>query len=152
MQKIRCGKCPACLRVETAKSACLKVANPPFSHADDSTVMLWNDTLDNNPCETWATCPKCGESILLSTSEKHKTMFNCGSFSTKVHPGLVESGRCKDNQIIQAESYSEDLETTINFCKEIAKIIINIVGNSDKQNSQASFDDIRDYAHQIISK
>ena len=47
----RCGKCPACLRVEKAKISILKAVVQ--SHADDNTTMLWNDTLDANPCETW---------------------------------------------------------------------------------------------------
>lgn len=51
MQNKRCGKCPACLRVERAKSTMLKVCNGYTSHVDDGTVMVWNDTLKDNPCE-----------------------------------------------------------------------------------------------------
>jgi len=46
----RCGECKNCLIAEKARIACLKTANPPFSHADDDTVMIWNDTLKNYPC------------------------------------------------------------------------------------------------------
>jgi hypothetical protein len=63
MQIIRCGKCKACQNVERAKHLALKVANPPFSHADDSTVMLWNDALKMNPCETWGEPEKVMEQI-----------------------------------------------------------------------------------------
>ena len=47
----RCGICPACRRVEAARRSALRAANPPFSHADDHIVMVWNDMLKENPCE-----------------------------------------------------------------------------------------------------
>jgi hypothetical protein len=49
----RCGECKACKIVEVARGHCLAIANPPFSHADDATVSFWNQTLKENPCETW---------------------------------------------------------------------------------------------------
>ena len=39
--------------VERTKRRVLAVANPPFSHADDGAVLVWNTTLYRNPCEKW---------------------------------------------------------------------------------------------------
>ena len=32
----RCGKCENCLSLERGRASVLKVANPPFSHADQT--------------------------------------------------------------------------------------------------------------------
>jgi hypothetical protein len=45
-----CGICKNCLIIEKAKISCLRTANPPFSHADDNTVMIWNSMLQDYPC------------------------------------------------------------------------------------------------------
>ena len=47
----RCGFCKACKELEHAKSVC--TPNPPFSHADDATVMVWNRAVLENPCAIW---------------------------------------------------------------------------------------------------
>lgn len=46
----RCGKCENCLKVLEARQAVLKAVNPPFSHADDDVIQVWNDTLQDYPC------------------------------------------------------------------------------------------------------
>lgn len=50
----RCGECPACKRIEDQKPAMLACANPPFSHVSDGIVQVWNQLLDDNPCERWS--------------------------------------------------------------------------------------------------
>jgi hypothetical protein len=47
--KPRCGKCPACRRVEASKR--LYRPDPPFDHATNLTVEYWNRLLYANPCE-----------------------------------------------------------------------------------------------------
>lgn len=42
-------RCSACRVV--AEAAVKLAPNPPFGHADDTTVMLWNIVLYANPCE-----------------------------------------------------------------------------------------------------
>jgi len=49
--RTRCGKCDACLHVESTKV--LAIPNPPFSHATTNTVAMWNKVLFDNPCKTW---------------------------------------------------------------------------------------------------
>lgn len=44
----RCDKCEACKCVRA--TAALVMPNPPFEHADQATVDMWNKTLDENPC------------------------------------------------------------------------------------------------------
>jgi hypothetical protein len=46
----RCGKCKNCLELEKVKARVLACANPPFSHADDGVVELWNKELERLPC------------------------------------------------------------------------------------------------------
>lgn len=47
----RCGECPSCRRVAAAQRSVLRVANPPFSHADTDTALFWNQVLADNICE-----------------------------------------------------------------------------------------------------
>ena len=47
----RRGRCKACRIVERTRTRVLAVANPPFSHADQGAVDVWNRTLAENPCE-----------------------------------------------------------------------------------------------------
>lgn len=47
----RCGECDNCEKVERTKRRVLAVANPPFSHATDGAVDLWNQTLKDFPCQ-----------------------------------------------------------------------------------------------------
>jgi len=46
----RCGDCPNCLRLEKVKLRVLACCNPPFSHADDDVVEVWNKELESLPC------------------------------------------------------------------------------------------------------
>lgn len=43
-----CGKCDNCLQVRKAQQRLMP--NPPFRHADDHTVYVWNETLKTFPC------------------------------------------------------------------------------------------------------
>jgi hypothetical protein len=45
----RCNVCEACKIVEATKKVLMP--NPPFTHADNSTVECWNKVLADNPCE-----------------------------------------------------------------------------------------------------
>lgn len=47
----RCGKCENCKKLERVKARVLACANPPFSHADDDVVNLWNTELKRLPCQ-----------------------------------------------------------------------------------------------------
>jgi len=46
----RCGNCNNCKKLERVKSRVLACANPPFSHADDDVVNVWNTELAQLPC------------------------------------------------------------------------------------------------------
>ncbi len=46
----RCGKCKNCVDLERIKRRVLACCNPPFSHADDGVVNLWNTELARLPC------------------------------------------------------------------------------------------------------
>ena len=46
----RCGLCSACLHVQATQKLVLAAANPPFSHATQRDVDMWNSTLADNPC------------------------------------------------------------------------------------------------------
>ena len=50
MEKRRCGKCENCLKLERVRQRVLACANPPFSHADDGVVAVWNDALREYQC------------------------------------------------------------------------------------------------------
>jgi len=46
----RCGGCDNCKKLEKVKRSVLRAVNPPFSHADDGVVAVWNDMLASLPC------------------------------------------------------------------------------------------------------
>jgi hypothetical protein len=46
----RCGTCDNCLALEKIRQLVLACCNPPFSHADQGVVDLWNRELDRLPC------------------------------------------------------------------------------------------------------
>lgn len=46
----RCGTCKNCKELERVKRTVLRAVNPPFSHADDDVVKLWNAELERLPC------------------------------------------------------------------------------------------------------
>lgn len=46
----RCGECDNCKKLERVQRSVLRVVNPPFSHADDDTIKLWNRELAELPC------------------------------------------------------------------------------------------------------
>jgi hypothetical protein len=46
--KVRCGVCSNCLLIEQTKH--LLMPNPPFSHANQQTVDVWNHMLETHPC------------------------------------------------------------------------------------------------------
>lgn len=48
--KKRCGKCQNCLDLERVKQRVLACCNPPFSHADQDVVDVWNAELERLPC------------------------------------------------------------------------------------------------------
>jgi hypothetical protein len=47
---LRCGKCENCVKLEKVKASVARCANPPFSHADQDVVELWNAELARLPC------------------------------------------------------------------------------------------------------
>lgn len=46
----RCGKCLNCVKLKRVQQRVLACCNPPFSHADDGVVQVWNDMLASLPC------------------------------------------------------------------------------------------------------
>lgn len=42
--------CENCRRLERVRQLVLRCANPPFSHADDGVVSLWNSEVSRLPC------------------------------------------------------------------------------------------------------
>lgn len=46
----RCGKCENCQKLERVRRRVLACCNPPFSHADQGVVDVWNDQLARLPC------------------------------------------------------------------------------------------------------
>lgn len=46
----RCGKCDNCKKLERVKRRVLACCNPPFTHADQDVVDLWNKELARLPC------------------------------------------------------------------------------------------------------
>ena len=50
MTKQRCGECKNCIDLERVRKVVLKATNPPFSHANDGVVELWNAELERLPC------------------------------------------------------------------------------------------------------
>lgn len=52
----RCGTCDNCTELERVKGTVLRATNPPFSHADQDVVDLWNQEVARLPCKgkSWA--------------------------------------------------------------------------------------------------
>jgi len=50
MRNSRCGTCKNCIELDKVRRSVLSVANPPFSHADQGTVDLWNREVKSLPC------------------------------------------------------------------------------------------------------
>lgn len=48
--KGRCGNCKNCKIIQKVQGGVLACCNPPFVHADDDVVMVWNDQLKRFPC------------------------------------------------------------------------------------------------------
>ena len=46
----RCGQCENCKKLSVVQKRVLACANPPFSHADDDVVRVWNQELARLPC------------------------------------------------------------------------------------------------------
>ena len=46
----RCGTCDNCVELERVKGRVLACCNPPFTHADDDVIQLWNAELARLPC------------------------------------------------------------------------------------------------------
>ena len=46
----RCGKCENCKKLERVMRRVLACCNPPFTHADQGVVGLWNQELSRLPC------------------------------------------------------------------------------------------------------
>lgn len=46
----RCGQCKNCLKLKKVQRAVLRCVNPPFNHADDDIIQVWNDQLKQLPC------------------------------------------------------------------------------------------------------
>lgn len=46
----RCGKCDNCRALERIKRRVLACCNPPFSHADQGTIDVWNTELSRLKC------------------------------------------------------------------------------------------------------
>lgn len=47
----RCGQCTTCQLLDARKPK--YSPNPPFSHAGDESVRLWNEILLSHPCDNW---------------------------------------------------------------------------------------------------
>lgn len=47
----RCGRCQACQELDRLKPAA--TPNPPFTHASDGLVQVWNTNCLTHMCETW---------------------------------------------------------------------------------------------------
>ena len=50
MVSYRCGECDNCKDLERIKMKVLACCNPPFSHADDDVIAVWNAELGRLPC------------------------------------------------------------------------------------------------------
>lgn len=48
----RCGQCENCKKLDRVRVRVLACANPPFSHADDNVIDVWNTELSRLPCLT----------------------------------------------------------------------------------------------------
>jgi hypothetical protein len=47
----RCGTCLNCQKLQRVQARVLACCNPPFTHADDDVVQLWNRELADLPCQ-----------------------------------------------------------------------------------------------------
>jgi hypothetical protein len=47
---MRCGTCKNCKELAKVQRSVLRAVNPPFSHADDAVVDVWNTELERLPC------------------------------------------------------------------------------------------------------
>jgi hypothetical protein len=47
---MRCGTCKNCEELAKVQRSVLRAVNPPFSHANDDVVNLWNTELERLPC------------------------------------------------------------------------------------------------------
>jgi hypothetical protein len=47
----RCGECRNCKQLAKVRERVLACCNPPFSHADQGVLDLWNKELARLPCE-----------------------------------------------------------------------------------------------------
>ena len=46
----RCNRCSNCKQLERIRRRALAVANPPFSHADQDVITVWNTELARLNC------------------------------------------------------------------------------------------------------
>lgn len=46
----RCEQCDNCKELEKVKERVLACINPPFSHADDDVVKVWNEEMKRLKC------------------------------------------------------------------------------------------------------
>lgn len=46
----RCNECDNCKKLEKVKSRVLACVNPPFTHASQDVIDVWNDMLASLPC------------------------------------------------------------------------------------------------------
>ena len=65
---MRCGTCKNCVDLERVKRSVLRVCNPPFSHADQDAIDLWNGEVERLPCLQQ----------VLSQEERKETCFVYG--------------------------------------------------------------------------
>jgi len=91
-QPTRCGECMACREVEQTKK--MVMPNPPFSHASNDSVRVWNTTLAENPCGTWD--PETVSNYRLAFDKLSEDIrprpCDCeapGAFFTSGVPGIV---------------------------------------------------------------
>lgn len=47
----RCGECGNCKKLDKLKVRVLACCNPPFSHADQGVVEVWNELVERLKCE-----------------------------------------------------------------------------------------------------
>lgn len=50
MRMMRCGKCENCKQLARVRLRVLRCVNPPFCHADQDVVDVWNKELKRLPC------------------------------------------------------------------------------------------------------
>lgn len=61
----RCGECDNCQALEKTRQLVLACCNPPFSHADDGVIQVWNDQLIHLKCTS-----EDPDNVLSITMEK----------------------------------------------------------------------------------